>query len=359
FNNILGTILMQADVMEMGLGLSGAAREGLQQIRTDALRGADLARHLLVFGRKQTPEFRDLDLNVVVTNLVKMVGRLVGDGVKLRTCLAPSPLITRADSGMLDQVVMNLVGNALDAMPGGGDILLQTTEVVLTPEQARLIPDSQPGRYVALKFGDTGCGIPPEILGRIYEPFFTTKDIGKGTGLGLAIVYSIVNQHKGLLRVESKVDRGTTFEIFLPASSTGNTIPLAPASLFEPVGGNETILLVEDQAALRILTGKILEKFGYTVLYAADGLDALEVATHHMGRIDLLMTDLQLPGGIAGHNLADRLSSKINDLRIIFISGGFVEFNNERLHLSAKRKFIKKPASPRVLLDMIRVCLDA
>lgn len=359
FNNILGTILLQADVMEMGLNLSGEARDGLQQIRKDALRGAELTRHLLVFGRKQIPEFRDLDLNVVVTNLVKMVGRLVGDGVKLRTSLAPCPLITRADSGMLDQVVMNLVGNALDAMPGGGEIFVQTTKIRLTPEQAGMIPDSRPGLYVVLRFGDTGCGIPPEILGRIYEPFFTTKDIGKGTGLGLATVYGIVNQHKGLLHVESKVGSGTTFEILLPASSTREIAPQAETFGSEPVGGKETILLVEDQAALRILTGKILEKSGYFVLYAADGVDALEIEIRHRGRIDLLMTDLQLPRGITGDDLADRLSSKINDLRTIFISGGFVEFSNDRLHLSAKRKFIKKPATPRVLLEMVRICLDA
>lgn len=359
FNNILGTILMQADVMEVELGLPGPTRNGLEQIRKDAHRGADLVRHLLVFGRKQKPDFRNLDLNEIVRNLSKLMERLVGDGVKVRLSLASSRLIIRADSAMLDQVIMNLVSNSLDAMPDGGEIFIHTEERLLPPEQAEMMPTHDPRPRAVLRFEDTGCGISTEILEKIYEPFFTTKDIGKGTGLGLAIVYGIINQHKGSVRVESKVGRGTSFEILLPTSASCEIAPLAEPVMTELVGGEETILLVEDQATLRVLTGKILEKYGYTILYAGDGAEALEVSARHGQRIDLLMTDLQLPGGISGDILADRLSSHIPDLRTIFISGGSIDLSGDRLRLSAKRKFIKKPAFPRTLLDLIRNCLDA
>jgi two-component system cell cycle sensor histidine kinase/response regulator CckA len=342
FNNIIASILMQVDLLNLLPFHSSEQNQGLHQIRTDALRAADLTRQLLTFSRKQVPRFVELDLNEVIRKLVKMSERIVGDRIALDVDLASGPLVTLADAGMLDQLMMNLVGNARDAMPDGGRISVRTEERTLTPEEARSIPEGRPGRYVVLMISDTGCGIPPEILAQIFEPFFTTEQEGKGTGLGLATVYGIVSPHQGLLTVGSTVGKGTSFQIFLPASSARLAAPVALTTSTRSIGGRETILLVEDRASLRKLTGILL----------------LEIGRHHPGRIDLLLTDLQMPGGIGGVKLGDRLSALCADLRIIFVSGGTVDTAGDGLCLSSKRIFVGKPTQPGALLEMIRTCLD-
>ena len=361
FNNILATILMQLDVLKLEPGQSEEKSHGLQQIRADALRATDLTRQLLTFSRRQVPQFRELDLNAEVRKLAIWSRRIIGDHVTLDVCLAPKPLITLVDAGMLDQIVMNLLGNAIHAMPSGGGIKLDTEERILTHEDARSMPEGRPGRYAVLTITDTGCGIAPEILPHIFEPFFTTKDVGKGTGLGLATVFGIVQQHQGLLTVQSEVGHGTSFRIFLPASAglrPHPTEPAAAATTTKFMGGRETILLVEDQTSLRRLTGLLLEGHGYRVLYAIDGVDALEVCERHPERIDLLLTDTQMPRGIDGHELADRLVERCPDLRVIIVSASAVATGEQGLSLPTERIFLGKPFLSGELLETVRSCLD-
>ena len=219
FNNILSALLMQTELVGMVEHLPEEAREGLQQIHADASRAAELTRQLLLFSRRQVMQSRILDLNEVVHNLARMLQRVIREDVQLQLHIHSTPLMIRADAGMLDQVLMNLAVNARDAMPDGGRLLIETAEATVDENDARLNPDATPGRYVCLSVSDTGTGIPPEILPRIFEPFFTTKEAGKGTGLGLATVFGIVKQHQGWIKVDSHPGAGTTFKLFFPAST--------------------------------------------------------------------------------------------------------------------------------------------
>jgi PAS domain S-box-containing protein len=234
FNNILTSILMQTELSTMENGLASEIRDGFEQIRRDAERAASLTRQLLLFSRRQVMQAHDLDLNESVTNLAKMLQRIIGEDVHLQLHLHPAPLMTHADAGMLDQVVMNLAVNARDAMPKGGRLLIATSGIIVDEKLARQQPDAAAGRYICLSMTDTGCGIPPEVLPRIFEPFFTTKGTGKGTGLGLATVFGIVKQHHGWVTVDTEPGRGTTFNVLLPAitavSAPQAASPLASAA---------------------------------------------------------------------------------------------------------------------------------
>lgn len=358
FNNILAAILMQAELIGMAEDVSEEVHDGLQQIRAAAERGANLTRQLLLFSRKQVMQPRDLDLNDVVTSLARMLQRIIGEDVHLQLNLHPRPLLTRADAGMLDQLLLNLVVNARDAMPKGGRLVIETCAKDVTAAEAALTPDASAGRYVCLRVSDTGCGIAPEDLGRIFEPFFTTKEPGKGTGLGLATVFGIVKQHGGWIAVESAVGQGTTFQVFLPAveaAASGAAASTQPA----PRGGTETILLVEDDPGVRTLTRRVLEGAGYRVLEAANGVEALAIGERHRGEIDLLFTDIVMPGGISGRELAARLQATHPTLRVVFTSGYSAEIAGRELALQPGQNFIQKPAAPRELLETIRRCLDS
>ena len=358
FNNILTVIMMQAEITGMIEHLPEEIRQGLGHIRAAAERAANLTRQLLLFSRKQVMQPRELDLNEVVTNLAKMLQRIIGEHMSLQLNLHPHAQITRADPGMLDQMLMNLVVNARDAMPGGGRIIVETGEKHFTKEEAELIPDAKPGRHLSLRVTDTGCGIPPENLPRIFEPFFTTKEPGKGTGLGLATVFGIVKQHGGSLAVESEVGRGTTFQIYLPATETVGKSPGAAAVKPKPRGGTETILVVEDEYAVRILTRAVLEMFGYRVLEAADGVEAVRIWEQNQDSIRLLFTDLVMPEGVSGLELAARLQTRNPRLRVIFTSGYSAEIAGRQLSLQEGQNFIQKPSSPQQLLETVRRCLD-
>jgi CheY-like chemotaxis protein len=253
---------------------------------------------------------------------------------------------------------MNLVVNARDAMPEGGRLFIETTEIMVTEAEAAACPDASPGRHVCLRVTDTGSGIAPEILARIFEPFFTTKAPGKGTGLGLATVFGIVKQHGGWLAVESAIGKGTTFQVFLAASKAAPS-PEAAAEHPGPRGGAETILLVEDDSAVRLLTRSLLERHGYQVLEAAHGVEALEIWEQQRDKIQLLFTDLVMPEGISGHELAARLRTRNPQLRVIFASGYSGDIAGRELCLQAGQNFIQKPASPYQLLETVRRCLDS
>jgi two-component system NtrC family sensor kinase len=357
FNNILAAMMLQAEIIGMADGLSDEVRQGLQQIRTDAARAANLTRQLLLFSRKQVLQTHAVDLNEVVTHLSRMLLRVIGEDMHLQLDLHPRPLITRADSGMLDQLLLNLVINARDAMPRGGRIVIETDAGYFTREETASSPDAKPGNHVILRVTDTGTGIEPENLPRIFEPFFTTKEPGKGTGLGLPTVFGIVKQHGGWLTVESVVGSGTTFRIHLPASENAETRNRETAQT-NSCEGTETILLVEDEPALRVLTGMVLRRHGYQVLEAEQGVAALRVWNEHSGTIDLLLTDLVMPDGIGGMELAARLRERSGQLRVIFTSGYNADISGRELSLQSGQLFIQKPASPALLLETVRRCLD-
>jgi two-component system cell cycle sensor histidine kinase/response regulator CckA len=358
FNNILAAIMMQAEMAGSFGALPSRVEEFLNDIKVSAERAANLTRQLLAFSRRQVMQPRQLDLNEIVTSLAKMLQRFLGEEVRIQINLHPSALITYADAGMLDQALMNLAVNARDAMPKGGRLIIETAQRVITPDETRVLSDIVPGRYVCLRVSDNGCGIPPETLPRIFEPFFTTKDPGKGTGLGLATVFGIVKQHRGLIRVYSEVNNGTIFQIFLPASDVSSESLEREAAKLKPRGGTETILVVEDEAEVRVLTQMVLESHGYHVLEASDGPAALRLWEQNEGRIDLLLTDMVMPE-LSGRELAAQLQQRKPNLKVIFTSGYSAELAGRELALEEGHNFLQKPWPLPQLLETVRRCLDS
>ena len=358
FNNILTTMIMQVELIGM-LNVSDEVRDGLAEIDAAAQRAANLTKQLLLFGRRQAIALRELDLNEVVTNIAKMLLRIIGEDIRLQLHLHPTPLVTRGDAGMLDQVLLNLSVNARDAMPEGGRLTIETREVLVDEEAARREPDLSAGRYVGLVVTDTGSGIPKDVLPRIFEPFFTTKDRGKGTGLGLATVFGIVKQHHGATRVTSEIGAGTSFHVLLPARERTTIEPPSLERRTAARGDGETILLVEDEPAVRALTRATLERHGYRVIEAATGADALILWRDARDRIALLVTDLVMPGGVTGQELARAVRAERSTLKIVFISGYSIDVAGKELRLDAGTSFLQKPFGPAVLLEAVRRTLDA
>jgi CheY-like chemotaxis protein len=359
FNNILAAMMMQADLASQTDGIPEEASHYLDDLKGSAERAANLTRQLLAFSRRQVMQPRDVDLNVIVTGLARMLQRTVGEDVRLQLNLASRPLGTHADAGMLDQVVLNLVVNARDAMPDGGCLYLETLEKTLVSGEADTVTHLATGRYVCLRVTDTGTGIPPDVLAHIFEPFFTTKEPGKGTGLGLSTVFGIVKQHNGSIAVESEPGKGTSFQIYLPALTGAVRTAAELDAVAKPRGGTETILLVEDDSAVRLLSGVLLERHGYRVLMARDGHEAQRVWEEHRSSIKLLLTDIVMPGGISGRDLAARLRLHDPQLRIIYTSGYSAEIAGRELILQEGQNFLQKPARPKQLLETVRRILDA
>jgi PAS domain S-box-containing protein len=358
FNNILAALFMQTDLLEMVEQLPEEVRDGLKQLRQDAQRAAGLTRQLLLFSRRQVMQSSVLDLNEVVNNVAKMLQRIIGEDVRLELDLHAVPLLTHADAGMVEQVLMNLAVNARDAMPEGGRLRIETTEKIVTGEPADLCPDALPGRYVCFSVSDTGGGIPPEIMPRIFEPFFTTKEAGKGTGLGLATVFGIIKQHRGWIHVDNQPGRGVTFRIFLPAGSVAETKATQTSDKPSPRGGPETILLVEDEPRVRKSISTILKRNGYHVVAAANGSEALELWGVHHHEMALLLTDLVMPGGMKGHELARRLQSAESNLKVVYMSGYSAEIAGRDIELRSGENFLQKPFLSDHLLETIRRSLD-
>ena len=357
FNNILAALLMQIELIEMAGNLPQEAADGLEQIHAFTNRAADLTRQLLLFSRRQVMQPRHLDLNEIVTNLAKMLQRIIGEDVRLQLNLHPVPLITHADAGMIEQVLMNLAVNARDAMPKGGHLRIDTTEANVAEPAAD--PDAKPGRHVCISVSDTGGGISPEVLPKIFEPFFTTKEAGKGTGLGLATVFGIVKQHHGWIKVDNRPGQGVTFQVFLPPSTL--TVAETPQLFSKPMprGGKETILLVEDELEVRNLICKILKRHGYQVLEATNGVEALDVWREQRETVALLVTDLVMPAGLSGQELARQLQAAQPNLKVIFISGYSAEIAGRELQLHDGENFIQKPFAADRLLETVRQSLDA
>ncbi len=359
FNNLLTIIQGNVSLLLDSPHFSGDDALLAREILQASDRAAGLTRQLLLFGRKSVMQLADLDLNEVVGNLTKMLRRTLGEDIALATDYAPGLRAFHGDAGMIEQVLMNLVVNARDAMPGGGKLKLGTGMTEFETGNLPQNPAVKAGAFVCVRVTDTGKGIPQEHLARIFEPFFTTKEIGKGSGLGLATVYGIVQQHGGWVEVESTPENGSTFSVFLPAtdrcasdSGAGNQAPA------QPPGGKDTILVVEDEAAVRSLVVNLLQRFGYRVLPAESGLAALRVWAEHREHIDLLFTDIIMPDGMTGRDLARRLQAERADLKVVFTSGYSAELASLDATTVESLSFLQKPFSPAQLAEAIRAGLD-
>lgn len=357
FNNQLTVILSYADLALARLGSQNSGRQELGEIAAAARRAATLTHQLLAFSRKQVLEIRPVNLNQVVTGLVPMLQRVLGEDVTLRLTLDPTLGMTKGDPGQLDQVFMNLVVNARDAMPTGGNLAIQTANVTFDDARVARHVDVTPGPYVMLAVTDTGCGMDAATRQRVFEPFFTTKERGKGTGLGLSSAYGIVKQIGGHIWVYSEPGRGTTFKIYLPRTGDTPAVPEVTASLPDAMSrGHETILLVEDETSVRRLTTQILQEAGYTVLVAAGADQARRFARSHESDIHLLLTDIILPG-IRGTELAAEIVSERPGLRVLFMSGYADDAVLQQGVLESGSSFIGKPFTVHDLTHKVRATL--
>jgi PAS domain S-box-containing protein len=359
FNNILTIILGHASLLAMS-PLDSKALVSANQIKQASERAAGLTRQLLAFGRKQIVNPRPLDLNRVVGGLTEMLGRLLGEDIALQLNFSGEPAVVEADPTMLEQILLNLSVNSRDAMPRGGRLGIRISVRDVDTAYIRKSVEASPGRFVCLSHTDTGGGIPPENLQRIFEPFFTTKELGKGTGLGLATVYGIVKQHKGWIEVESELGKGTTFNIFLPASSVAAPeIEAATETQFKSMGGNETILVVEDERDLREIITRTLNRHGYRVFQAVDGNNALEIWNEYKNEIHLVFTDVIMPGGMNGRELAEKLWTEKPKLKVIFSTGYGADALGKGFKLDPELNYLQKPYLPHALARLVRRSLDA
>ena len=358
FNNLLGVIIGYSQILRRKLGEDSPLREHAEEVEKAGQRAVSLTRQLLAFSRQQILTPAVLNLNTLVSDMEKMLPRLIGEDIRVSVNLGPEIGSVKADAGQIEQVVMNLAVNARDAMPGGGKLVVETANMELDEAYARQHPGAKPGRYVMLAVTDSGMGMSSETLAHIFEPFFTTKEVGKGTGLGLATVYGVVKQSGGYIWVISEIGKGASFQIFLPRveeSAAPNVARTVPA---ENLQGTETILLVEDADALRKLARSFLVDHGFQVIMASDGEEAVEVARNHNGRIDLLLTDVVMPG-MNGRLLADRLLSKWPGLKVVFISGYTDSFIAGHGVLEPGTQLLHKPFTEDALIRKIREVLDA
>ena len=361
FNNMLAVIRGNAELLLMDEAqYTAEAKVGLEHVVEASERAANLTRQLLTFSRKQVMQPQPLLLNEVIANLTKMLNRVISENIDLQCHYAALLPHVQADTGMMEQVILNLVINARDAMPEGGQLRVATEQVVLDEAHARANPGACAGGFVCLLVSYSGTGIAPEVLPRIFEPFFTTKDVGKGTGLGLATVYGIVQQHQGWIEVSSQVGEGSTFKVFLPAIPTPAGLAPAAEAEAEIRGGNETILLVEDEHTVRVTTRRLLESKGYRIREATNGREALEVWQSHAGEIALLLTDIIMPGEMTGRDLAEQLWGQRPALKVIFMSGysADVLVKGTDYIRRTKSRFLQKPSSSQVILETVRRTLD-
>jgi PAS domain S-box-containing protein len=358
FNNILAVIQMQADLLKDGGGLSADQREAADDISAAVGRAAALTRQLLLFSSREVFQPKDMDLSESIADMLKMLRRIVGEHIEMELKLAAHPMRVHADRGMMDQVLMNLVVNARDAMPSGGRLVIETNDVELDGSGYSRSSPERAGSFVCLSVSDTGCGIPAENLTRIFEPFFTTKDVGKGTGLGLATVFGILRQHHGWADVTSELGIGTTFRIYLPRLG-GLAGPKASTQAQAATPrGSETILLVEDDADLQLSVQTILSRLGYRILGAPNGAAALDVWRENQHMIKLMITDLVMPGGMTGMELAKHVRKENPNLKVICMTGYSAELAARNAPLCDGLICISKPFQALQLASAVRNCLD-
>jgi len=358
FNNLLGVIIGYSQVLKRRLDPKNPLLEHVEEIEKAGQRATALTRQLLAFSRQQILTPSILQLNDLVLDMAKMLSRLLGEDIDVSTSLCPDLGMVKADRGQIEQVIMNLAVNARDAMPKGGKLRIETANVELDQAYVWQHPGAKPGHYVKLAVIDTGTGIDKENLAHIFEPFFTTKGVGKGTGLGLATVYGVVKQSGGYIWVDSEPGEGASLQVFLPQVSEPASATAASAPVAEARGGSETILLVEDSEPLRKLTRAFLETHGFKVLVAEDGEEALQVEARHAGKINLLLTDIVMPG-INGRVLAERLLLKQPGTRVLYISGYTDNFIAVQGALEHGMVLLNKPFTEEALIRKVREVLDA
>jgi two-component system, cell cycle sensor histidine kinase and response regulator CckA len=358
FNNLLGVITGYGELLRRRVKQDPTLHKYADDVLAAAHRAAGLTRQLLAFSRKQVLQPRVLDLNGVVADMERMLRRLIGEDIRMVTALAGEVPVIKADPGQLEQVLMNLVVNARDAMPKGGRLILETDRVDVDATYAARHAEFRPGPYAMLVVSDTGHGMPPDVQAHIFEPFFTTKEAGKGTGLGLATVHGIVKQSGGHIFVYSEPGRGTTFKVYLPAVEEPARTPAEADDDDDLPRGTETVLLVEDEAALREILQESLASCGYEVMSAPHGLAAMEVAERHQGPIHLLMTDVVMPG-VGGREIAQQLSALRPDIRVLYMSGYTDDAVIVHGVLTADMPFLEKPFTAASLARKVRAVLDA
>ena len=358
FNNLLAVILNYASFVREELPAGSGLRDDVEEIRRAAERAAALTSQLLVFSRRQVIQPQVLDLNDVIVETQKLLRRTLQENVELVTSLSPGELAVKADKGQLEQVLVNLAVNGRDSMPTGGTLTITTEQVELAPDEARALGGLRPGRYGRLTVADQGVGMDEEVAARAFEPFFTTKARGEGTGLGLATVYGIAKQSGGQVELRSSPRRGTAVSVYLPvAQERAHGEPRSPHPDAPPARG-ETVLLVEDEDAVRGLTRRILERQGYSVLEASDSEEALELAGRHTGRIDLLVTDVVMPG-LSGRELAEELDRLHPTIPVVYVSGYTDDVVVRHGVHERQVSFVQKPFKAHTLLRAVQGVLEA
>jgi len=357
FNNILAAMILNLSMLKQTPGLLEGTVASLEELEQGAQRAANLTRQLLLFSRRQAMQIKVVDFNHVVREMLAMLQRLLGEHIDINFTARKEPLWVRADAVMLQQVLMNLCVNARDAMPEGGRLTLDTQSVAATEAMSRRPAGSQAAEFACLSVTDTGQGMDEATVKKVFEPFFTTKEVGKGTGLGLATVQGIVSQHQGWVEVDSALGRGTTFRVYVPQVAAAGTEDSSIPGRRDSRGG-ETILVVEDDDSLRRMAGKALRHFGYNVLEARTGVDALKVWENHGQKVNLVLTDMVMPEGMTGLELARRLRQLRPDLKVVIVSGYSEDLLRQGGQTPAGIKTLAKPFDPRTLAQTVRECLD-
>jgi CheY-like chemotaxis protein len=356
FNNLLQVILGYSDVVLSGDGEVSTTRTSIEEIMKAAERAKTLVQQLLAFSHRQVLDIEDVNLNQVVTDLMKIIQRVIGNHITLEIIYGHDLGTVRADPGQIDQILMNLCVNARDAMPAGGTITIETENVRIDKDYCENNAWAKPGHYVLLSVTDTGCGMSDEIIENAFEPFFTTKSVGKGTGLGLSMVYGLVTQHKGMINVYSEVDKGTTFKIYLPliersAAAVGDKIESPVA------GGSEIILVVEDEKVVREMCQLFLKTAGYKVLIACNGEEAIRVLEERTDEIDLALLDVMMPK-IGGRTVYEHIHKTGLDIPVLFSSGYSMNAIHTNFILDEGLTLLQKPFLRDDLLQSIRIILD-
>jgi PAS domain S-box-containing protein len=358
FNNLLTIIQGHVSLRLTARDLDEKLADSLQQVAVATERAANLTRQLLAFSSKQIMQPKVLNLNQVIRAMHGMLVRIIGEQITLQCdCAEDLPAIL-ADEANMEQIVMNMAVNARDAMTNGGHLTLRTRELRIEAEYAAQNPEARPGNFICFTLIDTGCGMDPHVLSHIFEPFYTTKEVGRGTGLGLATVYGIVKQHGGWIEVSSRVGSGSTFRVFLPVTEKSVEPDPGPKPPRFNLRGHERVLIVEDESLLRELVREILERNGYGVAEAANGVEALDIWAREKGDFDLLVTDLVMPNGISGRDLAQRLRLKAPKLKILFTSGYSSEMVSQEVALGTDTSFLQKPYKPDFLLEVVRQIIE-
>jgi PAS domain S-box-containing protein len=356
FNNLLTAILGYSDLVLSAIQDNPALTADVNEIKKGGERAARLTRQLLAFSRKQRLEPQNVNLNQIVGDLMKMVGRVIGEHIQVELTADADLGLAKVDPGQIEQIVMNLVVNARDAMADGGRLTIRTANVEVDDEFAQSHPGAQPGSYVMLRVADTGTGMPPEIVARIFEPFFTTKSLGEGTGLGLATVYGIVKQSEGYITVDSEVGAGTALTVYFPRLDVGAVATESVASAIVSLHGSETILVAEDDPALRHVMHRVLTHHGYNVLLASNGVAALAAEERHAAPIDMLLTDVIMPE-LGGPELAERAARRRPQMKVLFISG-FENRPNRAGGIESGAPFLSKPFTAEGLARKVREVLN-